>query len=117
MKMHGTLPTFFLAAFIFSGVAQASLFGNNSVDDLFTVKSIGDGQIVLEGDPKTLKEGDKLYYAHPPYQFTITSVKGKIVTVAAPDTSDLAVGKTMMRKANDQVNKGIADEKKMKDAE
>jgi hypothetical protein len=97
-------------------VAHAGLFGNNTTDDIFTVKKVDAKDATAEGTPKDLKVGDMLYFARSPYQFRVLEVKGNMVRIALPDKQDLAVGNTLMRKDNDQIKKGIDTEKKLKQA-
>jgi hypothetical protein len=94
--------------------AEASLFGSNTIEDIFTVKKIENGEATLEGTPKTLKAGDKLYFVRSPFQFSVKSVK---VIITLPSAADLEVGNTLMRKPNDQIKNGIRGEQQLKSTE
>lgn len=93
-----------------------SAFSGNKVDDLFTVKSVASTTAIAEGKPKNLKEGDELYFVRSPYKFTITSVKGNLVTVSLPAEHDLAAGQTLTRNPNAQMKKNIETENRLKQA-
>jgi len=112
LKLIISLPFFALLP----SLALASAFSGNTIDDLFTVKKIEAKQATLEGQAKTLKEGDTLYFARSPYKFTITSVKGNVVTIALPDGHDLAVGQNLMRNITGHVKQALDTEKRLKQA-
>lgn len=99
-----------------SALAFGSAFSGNTIDDLFTVKKIEGKQATVEGKAKGLKEGDSLYFARAPYKFTVTAVKGDQVTIALPDTHDLAVGQALMRNMTDVVKRYLNTEKRLKQA-
>lgn len=111
---------FTLLALLFAFTPTASnaggLFGGNTIDDVFTVKSMEGKQAKLEGTPKGLKAGDTLYFARSPFKFTVTAVSGNQVTIALPGTQDLAVGNTLMRKEPDTVKKALDTEGRLKQA-
>lgn len=100
---------------LFTLPAHAGLFGGG-IDDDFTVKTLDGKTATLEGQAKTLKEGDLLYFVRSPYNFTITAVKGNTVTIALPEKQDLKVGNVLSRKETDQIKKAIETEKKLKQA-
>ncbi len=96
--------------------AWGSSFSGNKLDDVFTVKSIEGKSAVTEGSPKSLKAGDTLYFARSPFKFSVTAVKGNQVTIALPDSHDLAVGQTLMRNITEQVKKSLDTESRLKQA-
>ncbi len=96
--------------------AWGSSFAGNKVDDMFIVKSMVDKSATLEGAPKSLKEGDTLYFSRSPFKFTVTAVKGSQVTVGLPDNHDLAVGQSLMRNITPQVKKSLETESRLKQA-
>ncbi|MGZ3651096.1 MAG: hypothetical protein ACXVB9_20770 [Bdellovibrionota bacterium] len=109
---HILAALFFVSLPAFAG----GMFGNNTLDDMFTVKKIEGKQATLEGASKGLKAGDLLYFARSPFKFTVTGVAGNQITIALPEKQDLAVGNNLMRKENDQVKKAIETESKLKQA-
>jgi|GEM_PF-4971915 len=96
--------------------AWGSSFSGNKVDDMFTIKSIEGKSAVTEGTPKGIKAGDTLYFARSPFKFSVTAVKGNQVTIALPDSHDLAVGQTLMRNITEQVKKSLETEGRLKQA-
>ena len=106
-----------LALLLASPAAMASgVFGNNKMDDSFSVVSVENGQATLTGTPKSLKAGDTLYFIRSPFQFKVTEVKGDKVTVALPDRHDLAKGAALLRFPTEPIKKGIDTEAKLKRA-
>lgn len=93
-----------------------SAFSGNKLDDLFTVKSVTGKAAIAEGKPNGLKEGDTLYFVRSPYKFTVSDVKGNLVTVTLPAEHDLAVGQTLTRNPNEQMKKNIETENRLKQA-
>lgn len=93
-----------------------SLFGDNKIDDIFTVRSIQGTSATLEGTPKDLKAGDQLFFARSPFKFAVTAVKGSEITIALPEKQDLEIGNSLMRKENDQVKRAMDTEKRLKQA-
>ncbi len=106
----------FLVQCLCATTAFGSSFTGNKVDDMFTIKSISGKTAVTEGAAKGLKAGDSLYFARSPFKFTVTEVKGNQVTVAIPETNDLAVGQTMMRNITEGVKKSLDTEGRLKQA-
>lgn len=104
-----------LQCILASGAWGSGLSGN-TIDDLFTVKSLSEGSAVTEGQVKGLKEGDSLYFARSPFKFKVTAIKGKQVTVELPAKHDLAVGQNLMRNLTDQTRKAMDTEKRLKQA-
>jgi len=106
----------FLVQCIVASAAWGSSFAGNTTDDLFTVKSISGKSAVTEGAARSLKEGDLLYFARSPFKFKVTAVKGNQVTVALPDSHDLAVGQNLMRNQTEQAKKALETESRLKQA-
>ena len=107
---------FFCLTVLFPAQSFASAFAGNTLDDMFSVKSIDEKEAVLEGNPKNLKEGDLLYFVRSPFKFPVTSVKGNKVTVSLPRGNDLAKGNTLMRHPTEQVKKALDTESRLKQA-
>jgi hypothetical protein len=106
-----------LLAFQFPFEAGAnSAFSGNKLDDTFPVVSIEGKQATLKGEPKSLKAGDKLYFARSPFEFTVASVSGKQVTVDLPDSHDLAVGNSLVRNLTAVIKKGMDTQKRLNQA-
>lgn len=93
-------------------MAQAS----NTLDDTFNVVEIKEKQAIVEGKPKDLKVGDKLYFVRSPFQFTVEAIKGDKVTVTLPEKHDLTTSNSLMRNAIPSVKKSIETESKLKQA-
>lgn len=103
---------FAIIAFCFAVPA----FANNTLDDVFNVEEIKGKQAILEGKPKDLKAGDKLYFARSPFQFTVESVSGTKVTIALPEKHDLTTDNSLVRNPTPSIKKSIATESKLKQA-
>ena len=98
-------------------VAMANgIFGGNKSDDVFAVKTVEGSQAILNGTPKGLKAGDKLYFNSSPFQFTVASVEGNKIVITLPEKHNVQVGTALMRFPNDQVKKSIATEERLKKA-
>ncbi len=96
---------------------QAFAFlGDNKKDDSFGVVKIEDKSATLSGEIKDLKVGDKLYSIKSPYQYTVTEIQGKLVTVALPDNHKLTEGAALLRKITPVIKKNIETESRLKDA-
>jgi hypothetical protein len=109
----------FLTAFFTFLLAQnafASAFSGNTVDDMFAVKKVENGQAELEGKAKGLKAGDILYFIRAPYQFTVKSVHGDSVIVVLPEGAHLEKGNSLVRHQTDQMRKMQQTEMNLKNA-
>jgi hypothetical protein len=96
--------------------AMAGIFGNNKVEDSFSVKSVEGSQAVVTGKPAGLKVGDYLYFNRSPFRFQVTAIEGNDVTVALPERHDLKPGFALLRNPNDQIKKSISTESRLKKA-
>lgn len=107
-----------LIALAFSlAMPQAFAFlGDNKKDDSFAVVKIEDKIATLSGEIKDLKVGDKLYSVKSPYQYTVTEIQGKVVTVALPENHKLTESSALLRKITPAIKKNIDTESRLKDA-
>jgi hypothetical protein len=105
-----------IALLLQSPLAMAGIFGNNKIDDSFSVKSVEGNKAVVTGKPQGLKVGDYLYFNRSPFRFQVTAIDADKVTVALPDRHDLKPGFALLRNANDQIKKSIDTETRLKKA-
>jgi hypothetical protein len=106
-----------LALFLHMPMAMAGgIFGNNKIEDSFSVKSVEGNQAVVTGKPAGLKVGDYLYFNRSPFRFQVTAIEGEKVTVALPERHELKPGFALLRNANDQIKKSIDTESRLKKA-
>jgi hypothetical protein len=106
----------FTALFCSTLTNSHAFFGDNKADDSFAVKKIEGKTAMLTGTVKDLKVGDTLYFVKNPYQFTVTEIKGKEVSIALPDNHSLVEGSALLRKITPTIKKNIDTESKLKQA-
>ena len=100
-----------LLTLVFSSFAGASTF-----DEILTVKNIEAGKATLEGKTAGLKAGDFLYSGKSPFQYKITDVQVKQVSIALPDGSPVEVGFTFVRQPSESIKKAMKQEAALKSA-
>ena len=106
----------FLSFFLFSQPMAQAFLGDNKKDDSFSVVKIEEKTATATGEVKDLKVGDKLYAVKSPYQYTVTEIQGKIVTVALPEKHQLTEKAALLRKITPAIKKNIDTEARLKEA-
>ena len=74
------------------------------------------GKAEVSGDPAGLSVGADLYYARSPFKFTITAIRGNVITVALPERHELRPKQTLYRAPTDAMKKSMKLEAKLKHA-
>jgi hypothetical protein len=93
-----------------------AFLGDNKKEDSFAVVKIEEKTATLSGEIKDLKVGDKLYSVKSPYQYTVSEIQGKIVTVTLPDGHKLTESSALLRKITPAIKKNIDTESRLKEA-
>ena len=106
----------FLSLFLFSQPMAQAFLGDNKKDDSFSVVKIEEKTATATGEIKDLKVGDKLYAVKSPYQYTVTEIQGKMVTVALPEKHQLTEKAALLRKITPAIKKNIETEARLKEA-
>lgn len=94
-------------------LSSAVVKADSPLDNVFNVDTVKDGKAVVEGNPKSLKVGDYLYFIHSPYRFKISAINGNKITVDVPAGSDLHDKNSLMREPNAVIKNHLETEQRL----